>query len=304
MIFFGHSTRRTLLVFAGITVLPAAAFADAAPEAPEIPADAAKVGSALTDQFPSEDCLARTVCTLKDRVRWRTAGWTPEFCQKISRAVITSSKRHHIPPALLLAVMINESDMNEKAVRLTERNGAIYAKDSGLMGIRCVVDKHGRCQNGNVRGILWKTLMDPLANIELGARELSTWKNGAGVTRAKVRVRDKSGRIQTKEKWVRCEHKTHAYWAHYNHGPRYVDTGHARHYPHRVAVLYYALAKALQLDAPELAGRITIIDPGKRPRTADRPLEPRYRKLCEQIYAAGSVCTGVASAAMPRSMAN
>ena len=84
---------------------------------------------------------------------------------------------------------------------------------------------------------------------------------------------------------------THAYWAHYNHGPRYIDRGPARHYPHRVAVLYYALARAMNVDTSSLTSmHLTIHDPGKRQRTADRPVEARYQKLCEQIRGVGPVC--------------
>ena len=43
---------------------------------------------------------------------------------------------------------------------------------------------------------------------------------------------------------VPCTHANHAFWAHYNHGPRYIDHGPARHYPHRVAVIDHALASA------------------------------------------------------------
>ena len=93
---------------------------------------------------------------------------------------------------------------------------------------------------------------------------------------------------------VPCQHKTHAWWAHYNHGPRYIDKGYARHYPHRVAVLDHAFASVMNTPAPELeAGRITIHDPGKRERTADRPLEPRFKKLCEQIRSSGT-CSALA----------
>ena len=39
----------------------------------------------------------------------------------------------------------------------------------------------------------------------------------------------------------------------------------------------------MNTPAPELqSGRITIHDAGKRERTVDRPLEPRYKKLYEQ----------------------
>lgn len=262
---------------------------------------AASPRPALADvepEFPNEPCFTSTVCAIKNKVRWGQPAWTPDQCRKIAGGVLGSAKRHRLPPSLILAVMINESDMNEKAVHVTTRDSVVYAKDSGLMGIRCIVDKHGRCGNGHVRGMKWTSVMDPLTNIELGARELARWRDGAGIQKVTVRKRDASGRIQTRDKWVPCEHKTHAYWAHYNHGPRYIDTGPARHYPHRIAVLYHAVSKAMNLDAPALrAMRVTIHDPGMRPRTADRPVEARYRKLSEQIKDAGSQCR-VATAAL------
>ncbi len=50
----------------------------------------------------------------------------------------------------------------------------------------------------------------------------------------------------------------------------------------------------MNMPTPELtAGRITIHDPGKRERTVDRPLEPRYKKLCEQILSGGT-CSALA----------
>jgi hypothetical protein len=246
---------------------------------------------------PALSCLASTICSLKDRVRWRTSGWSPAFCHRIAEGVLASSKRNGISPTLLLAVMINESDMDAQAAHVTMKNGSVYAKDSGLMGIRCVLDNKGKCTNGYVRGLAWKTLMDPLTNIELGARELSRWRKG-GLAKVTVRVRN-GGHIEQKQKYVQCQHKTHAFWAHYNHGPLYIDHGPARHYPHRVAVLEYALSQALNVDAPELTEvpRITIHDKGQRERTPDRPVEPRFRKLCSQIREVGGQCSNVASLA-------
>ncbi len=250
-------------------------------------------------EWPDEGCLASTICAVKDRVRWRTPAWKPDFCQQIAHGVLKSARRHQLPPALILAIMINESDMNEKAFRTTVRDGAVYAKDGGLMGIRCIVDKHGRCTNGNVRGLAWKEVMDPLTNIELGARELARWRDGGGLTKTTVRERDSNGISTVRERYVPCQHKTHAYWAHYNHGPVYIDHGSPRHYPHRIAVLYYALARAMDMDTSALTNtRLTVRDPGKRPRTADRPVEARYRKLCQQIHDAGSACSGVRTAAL------
>jgi hypothetical protein len=68
-----------------------------------------------------------------------------------------------------------------------------------------------------------------------------------------------------------------------------------------VAVLEYAIAQALNVDAPELqeVPRITIHDKGQRDRTADRPVEPRFRKLCSQIHEIGGQCSSVASLTTP-----
>ena len=236
-----------------------------------------------------DSCLARTICSVKERIRWQTPAWTPSQCRKIADAVTTSASRHQLSPTLLLAVMINESDMNEKAVRPTFHGNRVYAKDGGLMAIRCIVDKGDRCTNGLMRGMPWKDLMDPVNNIELGAKMLALYRDGGGVTRTTIRKRDAQGNIATITKDVPCRHKTHAYWAHYNHGPRYIEKGYPRHYAHRVAVLDHALASVMNVPAPELTGnRLTIRDPGMRERTADRPMEPRFKKLCSQIREAGA----------------
>ena len=249
--------------------------------------------------MPSEDCLANTICAVKDRVRWRASAWKPEFCQKIAHAVLESAESYQVPPALILAVMINESDMNESTFRTTVRNGTIYAKDGGLMGIRCIVDKRGRCTNGHVRGMAWKEVMRPTTNIALGARELAHYRDGGGVTSVKVRTRDEHGRLVVRQKSIPCAHKTHAYWAHYNHGPHYIDHGPARHYPHRIGVLYYALARTMGVDTTEVTTtRLTVNDRGRRPRTFDHPVEARYQKLCQAIRDSKSACTGPATAVL------
>jgi hypothetical protein len=252
-------------------------------------------------EMPNATCLATMICEVKDRVRWRTPAWKPAFCERIANAVLDSSKRHAVPASLIIAVMMNESDMNEKAFRTTFKQGHLYAKDGGLMGIRCIVDPKGRCTNGNLHGMVWTDVMDPVTNIDLGARELAHWRDGGGITNVTVRTRDSDGVLRTKQKNVPCMHKTHAYWAHYNHGPRYIDRGPARHYPHRIAVLYYALARAMNIDTTLLTSmRLTITDPGKRPRTADRPIEARYQKLCQAIRGVGPVCSDRATTAQLR----
>ena len=239
--------------------------------------------------------MVKTICSVKQKIRWMTPAWTPAECQRIANAVESSSKRHDLSPTLLLAIMINESDMNEKAFRLSLRGGKVYAKDGGLMAIRCVLDRKDHCVNGNVRGMAWKDIMDPVTNIEVGARELAYWRDGGGIATRTITRRDSQGHIQQITKNGPCHHTTHAWWAHYNHGPRYIDKGYPRHYPHRIAVLDHALATVMNVDAPELNHRITIHDPGKRERTVDRPLEKRFKKLYNEILSSGS-CSALAYA--------
>jgi hypothetical protein len=190
--------------------------------------------------------------------------------------------------------MINESDMNEKASRSYTRDGKVFAKDGGLMAIRCHLDSHERCTNGDVKGMAWKDLMEPATNIEMGARTLAMYRDG-GAVESKTITKVVDGKREKVTKDVPCRHKNHGFWAHYNHGPRYIDKGYARHYPHRIAVLDHALAQVMNVQAPELtSGAITIQDPGKRARTADRPMEPRYKKLCDQILTSHATCSAVA----------
>jgi hypothetical protein len=274
---------------------------DPAAEADSVEADSAEaadsVEAASNDQNADEQadsCLVKTICSVKRKIRWMTPAWTPTECREIANAVTASAKRYDLSPTLMLAIMINESDMNERAFRLSLRAGKVYAKDGGLMAIRCVVDHKDHCVNGNVRGMAWKDIMNPVKNIEVGARELAYWRDGGGITRTMVNRRDGQGHLQLVAKNSPCHHLTHAWWAHYNHGPRYIDKGYPRHYPHRVAVLDHALATVMNLDAPELKHRITIHDPGKRERTIDRPLESRFKKLYNEILSSGS-CSPLAS---------
>jgi hypothetical protein len=239
-------------------------------------------------------CLAHTICEVKDRIRWQTSAWSPATCQKVALAVRDASRKYDLSMPLLLAVMINESDLNEKAARVYMKEGKVYAKDGGLMGLRCVLDRQDRCINSNLRGVRWRDLMEPSNNIALGARELAGWRDGGAYVRKTVKVRDRSGHLRPVLRNVPCLHTDHGFWAHYNHGPRYIDHGYPRHYPHRVAVLDHALAAVLNVEAPELRkARITVRDPGKPQRTADHPMEARYKKLCSQIQSVHA-CSSVA----------
>ena len=292
--------RSAVAVFAGAMAFPAALPARVALHTEShTPVVATTSPEKAERDLPSEDCLANTICAVKDHVRWRAPAWKPEFCRKISHAVLESAERYQIPPALILAVMINESDMNESTFRITVRAGAVYARDGGLMGIRCIVDKHSHCGNGLVRGMAWKEVMDPTTNIALGARELAHFRDGGGVSKVTVRARDNKGHLVVRQKFVACAHKNHAYWAHYNHGPMYIDHGPARHYPHRIGVLYYALARIMGVDTTEVTTtRLTINDRGRRPRTYDHPVEARYQKLCQAIRNSKSACTSPTTAVL------
>lgn len=164
-----------------------------------------------------EECPAAALCQLQRQVARRSARWTPDECQRLANAVVSSSRRHGLSPALLVAVMINESDMNAHVYR-TSRSSRGVARDSGLMGIRCQLDRRGRCRNALVKGMTWRQVMDPATNIELGARYLAHYRDN-----------------------VTCRHRDHAFWAHYNHGTRYIRGGRAGYYHHHVAALFHAL---------------------------------------------------------------
>jgi hypothetical protein len=281
------------VAFHGVSSSGAKASTPPSASVPIAQAAAASTSEGESDT-PSNDCLTNTICSVKEKIRWQTPAWTPSQCRRISDAVSTSAKRYHLSPTLLLAVMINESDMNEKASRAYTRDGKVFAKDGGLMAIRCHVDAHDRCTNGDLKGMAWKDLMEPATNIELGARTLAHYRDGGAVMTKTIVKLDENGQRERVTKEVPCTHKNHGFWAHYNHGPHYIDKGYARHYPHRIAVLDHALAQVMNVPAPELShGAITIHDPGKRERTADRPIEPRFKKLCGQILSSGS-CSALA----------
>jgi hypothetical protein len=250
------------------------------PVAPILEADAAPAGV-------KRSVLAAALCATKEQVRWHAPAWTPSMCQEVARAVIAAALKYRLSPALLLGVMLNESDLDENVVTHYRKAGAVYAQDSGLMGVRCVYDGRGRCGNGIVRGLTPRQTADFSRNIDLGAQILAMARDGDGVERRVVHKRLPDGESVTTSKLVRCRHRNHAWWAHYNHGSFYIARGSARHYPHRVAVLYHAWAQGLRLPDGELWDRpLTITDPGRRPRTADRPVEPRFRSLVAKIYSA------------------
>ena len=144
----------------------------------------------------------------------------------------------------------------------------------------------------------FRAVMDPVKNVELGAKALAYFRDKGGVEKKVVRERNAEGRMVKRTKNVRCKHRNHAWWAHYNHGSFYNSKGYARHYPHRVAVLYHRLSRVLGVPAPELtSGRITMRDPGRRVRTIDQPVEARYRVLYDKIGRVGGACERPVTAA-------
>jgi hypothetical protein len=231
--------------------------------------------------------LAAALCATKESVRWHAAAWSPQMCHAVAAAVITAAVKHQLSASLILGVMLNESDLDENVVTKYRAGGRVYAQDSGLMGVRCVFDGAGRCANGVVRGMTAAQTTEFATNIDLGAQILARARAGDGVEKRVVRQQLADGEIVTTTKLVRCRHKNHAWWAHYNHGSFYIAHGFARHYPQRVAVLSYAWAQSLGLPHEELFGHpLTVTDPGQRPRTADQPVERRFRVLVDKIYSA------------------
>jgi hypothetical protein len=276
------------------STVPSPPMQSSAPETLAPDGDAGQhVQASAERDLPSVACLASTICAVKQRVRWRTAPWTASYCHRIAQSMLEAAERERLSPALLLAVMINESSLDAYATRPTMKGNTLYAKDGGLMGIRCIVDSSDRCTNGRLRGMRWSEVIRPETNIALGARALAYWRDAGGVIETTSRVRQPSGEVTTRTRYRRCLHKDHAYWAHYNHGERYISRGPARHYPHRVGVLYYALARAMSLETQTqalMSMPLSMSDAGRRPRTADRPVEPRHVSLCRSISSIGPVC--------------
>jgi hypothetical protein len=218
-------------------------------------------------------CFAKLLCAVKDRIRWRTPAWSAKTCEKLGDAIQASASEHKLNPHLLLGILVNESELDEKSHRDTYRDGKLVAKDGGLGGMRCVLGQDGKhCVNGFVRGMSWQQIMDPVTNIEMAARELARHHES-----------------------VACRHKGHAWWNHFNHGVRYIDRGPARHYGHRVAVLYAALLRVSgESVTDELRKPITIVDKGQKPRSIDKPVGVRQRRLVGQIMECARACTKLA----------
>jgi hypothetical protein len=270
-----HSPSSIRMVVAALVALSAgAARPSRAGTEPPPPPVAAAVTPAAADT-----ALADTLCRVHARVSPRRDAWTASFCDSLATAVKVAAVRHGLSPALLLAVMINESDLDARAARVYRSGGAV-AKDSGLMGIRCRLDGRGRCTNALVQGMSWRQVMDPVTNVELGARYLALYRDGAGRSRISVARHQPDGTVQVTDKSVPCRHRDHAYWAHYNHGTHFISTGSARFYPNHVAVLEQALSETLGIEGELPASpRYTLTGLQRAERAGAR----RYVDLCRII---------------------
>jgi hypothetical protein len=131
-----------------------------------------------------------------------------------------------------------------------------------------------------------KELLVPETNIEVGATMLARIRD-EGVPILETKIVKQRGRPRMIRQVRACQHRDHPWWVHHNHGPRYIDRGPARHYPHRVGVLLYALAAAMNAPAPELAELNFTQQPGEKPRKVDKPVGERQRRLFTLILGAG-----------------
>lgn len=250
-----------------------------------IGSDARAKGRAPTAFTLSEQSFSDYLCNLKKRLQYRHRPWNKKMCSKIARATLTSARKYGVNPLLVSSVYLNESELVGSAVLTSRRkNGQPFAADIGLMGIRCRLGRGNICTNSGVRGLKLADLADPVRNIDIGTRRLAYWMKGAGEEKISVWRKGKRHR-----ELIPCRHTNHAWWAHYNHGSRYYATGRARHYPHRIAVLYWALVDSLRQPVPpELEGPITVRDRRRPPRTLSQPVGRRYKRLVRMIRASAA----------------
>lgn len=243
--------------------------------------------SVPASSLAEEACFIHTLCAVKEKVRWRTPKWDVATCERVGRAFVAAAKKYDLPLALAPSVALNESDLNERASRVTLKDGKPYAHDVGLMAIRCVDRNSGTCTNGLVRGLTVKDLLKPEVNIDIGAHILAD-------------IRDKGVPLLVEDRGKQvvkpCAHRQHPWWAHYNWGPRSLETGRARHYPHRIAVLFDAWSKALGVEAPELLAAKFVRDKGAKLRRHDKPVGTRIRRLYAQVLSCKAPCAETACA--------
>jgi hypothetical protein len=270
-----------------------------------------------------EQCFIRTLGAIQDAIRWpRKSGktksgkrvievpaWSPEKRQRIGRAFIESGHRHGFRPGFLAAFSVNESDLRDSSVLEAKTKDGRIANDSGLMAVRCILGDEKRwwrgdrplrrqepgarfiraCVNDPVRGMTLDEVLDPATNIEIAASILARLRD-EGVPLLVSHIEKRHGRPRLVREVRQCPHKAHPFYAHYNWGTRTIETGSPRHYPHRIAVLYHAIAEAMDTDAPELVGVRFVQDKGSKPRRVDKPVGERQRRLFTLILSCQGHC--------------
>jgi len=102
------------------------------------------------------------VCRVQHAIRHRNPAWSIDTCARVAEAANAT-----FDPYLVMAVAVNESDLQELAFRKARRG--VY--DTGLMGIRCRLDR-GQCTNWPVRGRRLEELLDPVVSIQAGEQLL------------------------------------------------------------------------------------------------------------------------------------
>ena len=119
---------------------------------------------------------AAQLCAVKKALRHGPA-WSPKMCATVAEALNETGN-----PELMRAVCTNESDLDERAHRVTFLPDGRIAHDLGLCGVRCIVDPDAkpsdrdRCQNGEVKGMRAHQLKDPVRNISAAWAIMATKK--------------------------------------------------------------------------------------------------------------------------------
>lgn len=121
---------------------------------------------------------AEFVCAVRAEIR--ETPWSPALC-----ALVAAVTNRTEDPRTTFAIEILESGLVEKAVSPPTRirNGKYRGKkaqDVGLMGVRCVLGRGGRCLNWPVVGMTPAELTDPENNITVGVKILTEKKRVCG----------------------------------------------------------------------------------------------------------------------------
>jgi hypothetical protein len=122
---------------------------------------------------------AAQVCQVQRALRWSRPAWSAQRCRDVAAALSVLPE-----PMTTFAMLANESNLNEKAIRCPSRTVC----DVGLPGLRCLLGDDGRCINGPLRGYTIGQLQDPATAIRLahvlatlkGPRWLHRWNGSPG----------------------------------------------------------------------------------------------------------------------------